>query len=538
MIIVEGYRSPSHDGGVAIYNDGHIVSLAAERIDRIKHSCEPRQAYAFLHERLQLGQKKVRDFFPHSGEHVSEINHPLAHAASAYYCSGFDRAIIVVVDGQGRYDDTFVVATTVWLGEAGKIRELLALTEPAPFCVNSLGHFYSAVTYYLGFGFYDQGKTMALAPLGSESAALDVVRAFCSCQSLAINTDERFIKSVFYNRFGFGPDFGWDEPTGYKETMASLQRALGPMRGSGAPFSKQHYDLAFAGQRVLEDVLVAFCRNLFAKYKVPNLCLAGGVALNVAANTRVLRESGFSRVFIQPAAGDDGQALGRLLFRMHNHFGLNSIPMRNAYLGPAYTQTEIQDSLAVLPAPFRRTEYAAEPELLQQTVARLCTGKVVAWFHAGSELGPRALGHRSIIANPRDALMKDRLNREVKHREDFQPFALSILNEDCRHWFDLPVESPFMLLVGQAQGRAHEIMPAGLHVDGSSRLQTVTEEDNGIFYRLVKAFKEKTGVPAVLNTSFNDKEEPIVETPQDAIRAFTRMHGIDVLVIGNQMIER
>jgi carbamoyltransferase len=270
---------------------------------------------------------------------------------------------------------------------------------------------------------------------------------------------------------------------------------------------------------------------------VDSLCFAGGVALNVAANSRIVRESGFKRVFIQAAAGDDGQAIGRLLFRMHDQFKLPRQQMKNAYLGPTYDEEEIKSALN---SEKERLEFAehSQSDLLDETVSRLASGKVVAWFQGSSELGPRALGHRSILADPRNQNMQERLNCHVKHREWFRPFGLSVLEQKVNQYFSIEAESPFMLMAVTALPAGHNAMPSGIHVDGSSRLQTLTSQQNDLFFDLVTRFDQVTGVPALINTSFNDKKQPIVETPQDAVETFLAMGGIDALAIGSYIAQR
>jgi len=528
LILVEKHHGSSHDGGVAIYKDGAIVSLAAERVDRIKHSVDPGPALAFLSSRLAVD--------PKSAVSGPAINHPLAHAASAYYVSGFDEALILVIDGQGDYGEQSVISISLWLGQGTRIEALEAYNEPAPFCTNSIGHFYSAITYYIGFGFYDQGKTMALAPYGQRGPMADIVAGFCRYANGRMEIDPGFVKTIFDETYGACFP-RWRKPDHQEQSRLQIEKLLGPIRRKDEPLAQRHRDLAYAGQLALEETILRFCQDRFRKHGVRNLCLAGGVALNVAANTRIVREAGFKKVFIQPAAGDDGQALGKLLYRMHNEFSLPRKPMLHAYLGPDYDQEEVSQAALDAGDSFKITEHKEQSGLLAETVTRIMSGQIIAWFQGSSEIGPRALGHRSILADPRPPGMRDRLNR-VKKREDFQPFALAILAEHASEWFDLLCPSPFMLLTAAGKAGAQALMPAGLHVDGTSRLQTLTREENGLFYELVRQWMNHTGVPAILNTSFNDKGMPIVETPRDAIKMFDQMSGVDALVMGPFIVER
>lgn len=527
MTILETHHGKSHDGGVAIYKDSAIVALAAERADRIKHSNNPEQALAFLASRLHVD--------PASASLGPVINHPLAHAASAYYASDFDSALILVVDGQGEYTDKSVVSLSLWMGEGLEIKPLEVRDEPAPFCTQSIGHFYSAITYYLGFGFYDQGKTMALAGYGKPGPMTTAAAAFCRYANGWIEVNAPFVKTVFDETHG--EMFGWPKPVDHDFAKSRLEELLGKIRHKDEPITQHHCDLAYAGQAALEDALLRFCQHMRQKYPAHNLCLAGGVALNVAANTRIVREAGFRDVFIQPAAGDDGQALGKLLYRMHNEFSFPRKPMRHAYLGPGYDHAEIREVVSSAGDRFQSIEFEDRQTLLMEVIKRLLSMKVIAWFQGSSEIGPRALGHRSILADPRKKEMRDHVNA-IKKRESFQPVALSILLEHAADWFDLPCPSPFMLLTAKAKEKSERLMPAGLHIDGTSRLQTLTQAENGLFYDLVSEYMRQAGVPALLNTSFNDKGEPIVETPNDAFKTFVQMEGIDVLVIGSSIIER
>ncbi len=279
------------------------------------------------------------------------------------------------------------------------------------------------------------------------------------------------------------------------------------------------------------------CIDLRDRYGLPRLCLAGGVALNVAANSRIVRESGFDEVFIQPAAGDDGQALGKLLYRLHNDFGVPRVKQWDTFRGPEYSMEEAEEALNQHRAKVEWVAFSDHEALARDVAKQLKQQRIVALWNGRSELGPRALGNRSILADPRTPGMRHVLNERVKHREFFQPFALSVRAEDATRYFDLPGESPYMLLVGHARESAVRDVPAALHVDGTSRVHTVTVEREPLLYAILTACSRAGMPPAVINTSFNDKGEPMVETPVHAIRAFLKM-SIDRMVLGSFMIRR
>ncbi len=533
MIIVEGHAATSHDGGIAIYQNGYITCLAAERIDHIKHSQDTDKAYKFLRDRIGWPENEADDFYRNRPD--SEINHPLAHAASAYYPSPFDHALVVVVDGQGPYCANKVVSLSVWIGEGLNLREVESYPEDGNFCTNSIGHFYSALTYYLGFGFYEQGKTMGLSAYGMQSALGREMSHLCWFDGQTIRTDAEFIQTVFQEKYG--KIFGREEPITHSAALKELVSRFGPMHEVGDPFRKSELNFAYAGEAALEDALVSLCKHLRSKYGASNLCMAGGVGLNISANSRIAEEAGFKSVFVQPAAGDDGQALGRLLYRMHTLFGLPRGPMANAYFGPLYTDSEIKRAAISLSSIASVTQYPDYRTLNRALASILADGGIAARCFGQSEIGPRALGNRSILADPRRKEMASALTA-LKHREQFQPFALSILREHTQQYFDISDESPYMLLSGRANQLAIERLPAGIHIDNRSRLQTVSRDQNAQYHDLLTAFLGVAGEPALLNTSFNDKGMPLVETPLDAAEAFKSMKGIEVLAMGNYLIRR
>lgn len=525
-VIIEGHNSSFHDGGVAVFRDGDIIALSAERVDREKHSFNSAAAYEFLRSRLQFEGSRVQDFFCAEYQPFQEINHPLVHASSAFLPSGFDEAVILVAEGQGGYKHGKHVSLSVWRGDSSGLQILEANPQVGPLCVDSWGHAYSAVTYYLGFGQHDQWKTMALASYGDPSVYKGVLGDLFG--------DPSFVPTEFH--VAFGKQWGNADPPGYLGHSERFTSLLGPRRGHAEPINRRHIAIAAAAQRLIEDLLVEKCIAIRQKYGITNLCLAGGVAHNVHANYRIVRESGFEHVFIQPAAGDDGQALGKLLYRLHNQ-GIARWRMKSAFLGPPYDEEDIRAAIADFEAALCVEQVKSNDCLLDSIAAALMDGRIVAWFQGRSELGPRALGHRSILADPRRPDMRDILNRKVKHREEFQPFAASVIAEFANELWDLPVESPYMLLAAKDRGNAETTVPAVVHVDRSTRIQTVRADNDPLYYALLRRFGKAAGVPVLLNTSFNDRGEPIVETPRQAIESFLRMK-LDLLVLHNFVLRK
>ncbi|MFW6161245.1 MAG: carbamoyltransferase, partial [Planctomycetota bacterium] len=434
---------------------------------------------------------------------VYYVEHHLAHAASSFLVSPFERAAIITVDGAGEW-----TTTTTGLGEGTAIR----LDEEIRF-PHSLGLLYSAITLHLGFRVNNgEGKIMGLASYGDPEAYRD---AFA--RLITVRDDGSFHLDMDY--FGYL----------HKPVMTSgkLDALLGPRRGQGEPLDQRHHDIAAALQDVLEDALVKMGRHVHEKTGQRQLSLAGGVALNCVANGRVLRETPFDDIFIQPAAGDDGTAIGCAAYLYHVLMGHERVePLRAAYLGDAFTDADVQACLEAAGLAYRRLD---REELLRFAARQIADGRIVGWFQGRMEFGPRALGNRSILANPCDPRMKDVLNHKVEHREPFRPFAPSVLLDRAGEYFDLDAPSPFMLLVADVRPHQRDAVPAITHVDGTARLQTVAREENPLYYDLIAAFADVTGVPVVLNTSFNVRGEPIIRSPADALACF-QSTGIDTLV--------
>ncbi len=463
---------------------------------------------SWLSERLVLPLKLKIDL-GYTGSTLF-LPHHLTHAASAYLASPFDQAAILTVDGVGEW------ATTTWgVGEGNRITLRGELNYP-----NSLGLVYTALTTYLGFeANRGEGKVMALSDFG-QPAYLGKLRTLLDLrEDGSFRADPRF--------FSFGH--------GRRMFTSRFERMFGPARVPGSELTQHHKDMAASLQALLEEMLLSIVRHIWAQTGVPNLCLAGGVALNCVANSRILAETPFAQLFVQPAAGDAGTAMGAALYAWCGLLGgERKHVLRDVYLGPSFPPSRIRRVLATRNVDAREMQ---EPELLEHVAQRIAAGKVVGWFDGRMEFGPRALGHRSILADARHPQMKDILNAKVKHREAFRPYGASVLREELGAWFEPEMDSPYMLFALAARPWQRDRIPAAVHVDGTCRLQTVTEADNGRYYRLIKAFAAMTGVPMVLNTSFNDNNEPIVCTPEDALACFQKTE-MDTLVLGDFVVDK
>lgn len=537
LTLIECHNSTRHDGAVAVLHRGVVYALAAERIDRIKHSADPTPSYEHLRRTVLGGVPAgaIHDYFDGGYRPHDRIHHHLGHAAGAFYASPFAEAAVLVVDGMGPFEEERTASTSLWLGKGTELTLLRSIAQQG-ICYRSLGHFYAAVSYYLGFAFYDASHTMSIAAHGDPApygAAMS--RLLWPTPDGLFDTDWAFIRYATFVRFG--ADFGWHEDparlAAWERRFAAL---LGPMRRPGAPLEQRHHDIAAAAQACLEAVLNGLLASLHALTSSERLCYSGGVALNCVANGRTLTRGPFAEVFIQPAAGDDGLALGRLLFRAHHDFGIERRSvMRSAFLGPPYGEADLSRAIAqnerVLVAarlPPRR--------LAAEVAARIASGQVIGWFQGRSEYGPRALGHRSVLADPRDPETPERVSRRFKRREWYRPFAPSVLRSRAARYFKLARSSPFMLMTMDVRSAARASLPAVLHVDGSARVQTVPE-DGSPYHRLLEAFEAQTGVPVLLNTSFNPPGEPIVETPEHAVQAFLSS-GLDALALGSWLVVR
>ncbi len=438
-------------------------------------------------------------------------NHHLSHAASAFLVSPFEEAAILTVDGVGEW-----TTTTIGYGKGNTIRTDKEIKFP-----HSIGLLYSAITSYLGFRVNDaEWKVMGLAPYG-EPKYLDRF-----LELVDIKEDGSFRLNMKY--------FSYHQSA--KESInRRFEKLFGrPKRPKDREIDQFYTDIAASGQKVVEDLIVKIASNMFKTYNTDYLTIAGGVGLNSVANWRIMQKTGFKDIFIQPASGDSGGALGAAVGFYNLTLGRpRKYRMEHALLGPGYTDEEIQAVLDSYGANYKKI--SSEGKLVEETAKMLANDKVIGWFQGRLEFGPRALGNRSILANPKNPGMKEILNSKVKFREKFRPFAPSVTQEDASKYFDIFIDAPYMLLIPDVYPGKRKLLPAITHVDGTARLQMVDKKTNPRYHKLLNAFKKAAGVPVLLNTSFNVRGEPIVMSPADAYSCFMRT-GIDALVIGNFLL--
>ena len=442
---------------------------------------------------------------------LHNVEHHQAHAASAFFVSPFEEAGILSVDGFGDFASTLLA-----VGRGNGFEVLDRVLFP-----HSLGIFYTAVTQWLGFPKYgDEGKVMGLAPYGDPQRHLERMREL-------VRLDGLFeLELEYFSHPREGVDLTWAEgtPTIGRLYADRLVEAFGEPR--------QDENVAAALQAVLEEAYLHLVGTLHRRTGLPNICLAGGVALNAVANGRIRPETGFDGVYVQPAAGDSGTAVGAAYWVWNQRLGRpRGFVMEHAYTGPEYSEEECARAAQDLDGV-----HLPDDELSPEVARRIAAGEVVGWFQGRMEFGPRALGNRSIVVDPRRADMKDVLNARIKHREPFRPFAPSILAEATDEWFEQDYPSPFMVLVYRTRAEKRAEIPAVNHVDDTGRLQTVEKRVNPRYHRLIGEFARLTGVPVVLNTSFNENE-PIVMSPEQAVETFTKTR-MDALVLGNILISR
>jgi carbamoyltransferase len=456
------------------------------------------------------------------------VEHHQAHLASAFFVSPFERAALLSADGLGDF------ASTMWgSGTGSRMKIDGAIAFP-----HSLGLFYSAVTQYLGFlKFGDEYKVMGLGAYG-EPEQLDAIRSI-----VRVHGDGFRLGLEYFTHHRTGPEMSWAEadktPTLGKMFSEEMEKLLGPKRNPEEPLEQRHKNLASALQARLEEIYLGMLKKLAERTGLKAVCLAGGVAFNCVANGKIFDRTGFEQVYVHPAAGDAGLAVGAAYYVWHQVLGKpREFVMDHAYWGPGYTRDEIRSAIDAngLAQNGCRVEELPEEFLMQRTAAIIADGKILGWFQGRAEWGPRALGNRSIVADPRRPEMKEILNQRIKHREIFRPFAPSILAESTSDWFEKSHPSPFMTLAYSVRPEKRDKIPAPTHVDGTGRLQTVTREANPRYWNLIKAFEQLTGVPVVLNTSFNDNE-PIVCRPAEALDCFQRTQ-MDALVLGDFLITR
>jgi carbamoyltransferase len=549
--------SEMHDSAACIARDGHILfAVAEERLSRLKHdarfpslSIEACLAAAGIradqldfvcfgwppaieamkhdlkcmatgslplnyvdlvstvrrnlnHTRKQNGKKQFLARFPTKAQ-FRFVEHHLAHAISTYSFSGFDDAAVLVLDGRGAWE-----ASSLWHGRDGRLEHVWTIPWP-----NSLGLFYAQFTQYLGFQPYsDEWKVMGLAPYGEPGINL---RDFIIPDDNPYKVSTRLLLD--------------DKPA----PLAGITARLGPQREAESEIDSKHKNVAFAVQDACEEAMMTLARAAVAKTGSRNICLAGGVALNSKANGKILSSGIIDRIFVQPAAGDDGVCLGAALAPYLDNGGkLPMHKMRHAYLGAENSDEEIEKALTTY--KLRATRVADPAAAAAEMLAK---GKILGWVQGRMEFGPRALGARSILADPRDPEMNAKVNNAVKFREWWRPFAPSMLAEVAGEYIESATDSPFMILTAQVKPEKRSVIPSVTHVDGSARPQTVERDVNPLYWRLIREFGNRTGVPVVMNTSFNLRGEPIVSTPTDAVRTFFSS-GMDALVIGNFVVEK
>lgn len=575
-MIILGINAYHGDASAAIVVDGQLIAAAEEeRFNRIKHAAGfPRRAIAYclraagvtpqeidhlavardpkarlvkklLHAarmpRLALDRLGAWRKFATIQEELARacgigaddikaqlhrVEHHQAHLASSFFVSPFESAALLSVDGLGDF------ASTMWgVGEGCKLSIQGALAFP-----HSLGIYYTALSQFLGFWKYgDEYKVMGLGAYGEPAYrdAFEKIVRLNGAMGFDLGLD-------YFCHHQSGPEMTWGEgePVLGKLFGAKLTELLGPPRASDDGIEQRHYDIAASLQERLEAAMLHLVGHLHEATGQKKLCLAGGVAYNCVANGRILRDTPIEELYIAPAAGDAGLAIGAAFYVWHQVLGRpRRFEMKHSYWGPQFSAEECKQSLKekTTDGEFRIGELTGG-ELARTVAAKIAGGKIVGWFQGRMEWGPRALGNRSILVDPRNSMMKDILNRRIKHREPFRPFAPSILRERVSDYFEQSHPSPFMLLAYEVKPEKRNEIPAPTHVDGTGRLQTVDRETNPLYWELIHEFEKLTGVPVLLNTSFNDNE-PVVCTPREALDCFNRTK-MDVLVLGNYVIEK
>ena len=533
------------EAGIKLGEVGHITINLNPRVNRAKRLAfllRNRPDWRLIAERLrkrgkaQNLQQALAAAFPETviDAQIHHVEHHLAHIASSYLCSPFKDAVNLSVDGFGDF------ASAAWgMGIDGQMA-----IDGRVFFPHSLGMFYSALTQYLGFPhFGDEYKVMGLAPYG-EPKFMEQMRQIVRVQ--ANGTFELGLGYFRHHRENV--PYSWDNGSPEVGTLfaPALEALLGPARRANEPLEQKHKDLARSIQAMYEEAFFALLNKLHERYGSDYLTLSGGCAMNSVANGKVMRMTPFKHLYIQSAAGDAGGAIGAALVadqRIRNQeSGMKQrFHMAHAYYGPQFSDDEVKallddESDRLAEAGCQVMEFQDSTNLCRATAQAISEGKVIGWFQGRLEWGPRALGNRSILGDPRRVNMKDILNTKIKRRESFRPFAPSVLREDTLAWFEEEADVPFMMQVFQVRQEKRGLIPATTHADGSGRLQTVHRDTNPLYHALITEFKNLTGVPMVLNTSFNENE-PVVCHPREALECFLRTQ-MDVLVLGNWMVRR
>jgi carbamoyltransferase len=552
----ERFNRVKYAAGFPAQAIAYCLKEAGLKLEEVDHIAVPRNPYARLGTKLWYalrmpsfarGRVKVLAKFTGIREALANafamdpsgipgkfhrIEHHQAHLASTFFVSPFEEAALLSADGLGDF------ASTMWGVGTGNRMEI----EDAVAFPHSLGLYYTAVTQYLGFlKFGDEYKVMGLAAYG-QPEQLAVFRDVVKFHSNGNANGFRLGLNYFVHH-RTGPEMSWAEadktPTLGKLFSGEMIRRLGPARAPEESVEQRHRNLAASLQARLEEVYLGMLRKLAERTGLKSVCLAGGVAFNCVANGKIFENTPFEQVYVQPAAGDAGLAIGAAYYVWHQKLGKpRSFVMDHAYWGPQFSRGEINTAIVESGLPHNGyvIEELDEDALAKRAAKIAAEGKILGWFQGRAEWGPRALGNRSIVADPRRPDMKEILNRRIKHREIFRPFAPSILAEKTGEWFEKSYPSPFMTLAYPVRPEKRAQIPAPTHVDGTGRLQTVSREANPRYWQLIREFEVLTGVPVVLNTSFNDNE-PIVCTPAEALDCFQRTK-MDALVLGDFVISR
>ena len=585
-----GVKINGHDTGAALIFGEDVVAIAEERLNRVKHSpgmfprlaidyclkkskLKPEEIDMILIDQVNLRsgnkledrfKKETKNIFTKAKVHI--VNHHHAHAASTFFCSPFEEAAVLVYDGTGEKFRTHlgVYATetdSLYFGNGNnfyQIHKNIHLREGRYFPYTlGIGKLYTRISEYCNFGPYNEGKLMGLAPYGNDSILkIHPYDKWCKeyngdilCNSQIIYPDLPWRKREF--------DFSW--PTIRRKIIIMLRPIIRiimrrftedgifepeifppiklsrPKRTNEKLPDNYYASVAYAAQKVFERVGILLGKQLKNITRSENLCVAGGCGLNIDANMNFLSKVGFKNIFIQPASSDTGIPLGLALYGYHVIEGKPRFyQMKSASMGRAYLEEEILDALT---KNSQQIEYNKPENITLEVAKYIADGKIIGWFYGGSEYGPRALGHRSILCDASNKEMKDVLNLKVKHREPWRPFAASVLEERVGDYFEFNGVSPFMVMASNVREEKRDKIPSVTHVDGTCRIQTVNAKDNARYYDLLKNFDNLTGIPVVLNTSFNLGGEPIVENPEDAIRTFlaTKM---DHLVLDNFIVSK
>ena len=568
MVKILGIKYGGHDTSAALLIDGKIVAASAqERYTRDKHSRKfPKEA---VEDCLKLSNTKIDEideiafvndvnlfiremylkpalknddrlnFFFNDLEKLSKIynfksiikkelkyngviknyKHHLCHIASSYFSSGFENSLCLSIDGFGEHETGLLVSA-----EKGKLK-ILNNENVYP---HSLGLAYSAITFFLGWKHHcDEGIIMGLAPYGNSKniipgrnkSYIDIFREILiHDEDFKFKVNEKFLD--YYSQRD-------------KWVTSEFIEIFGSPRRYNDKIEQHHKDIAAALQDRLEEIVLKFLRKAKEKYKLNNLCLAGGVALNCSMNGKIEKNKLFDEIFVVPPSGDDGTAIGACYLAYQSRGEeLNLKKNYNFYLGSKFTNNEIKNTIKESNLNFEENS-----DIFKTTAKYILDGKIIAWFQGGAEFGPRALGNRSILCKPYPKEMKDYLNKQVKFREDFRPFAPAVLKEFQQDYFEINQDSPHMLIACNVKESKNKIIPAVVHVDGSCRVQTVTQDTNERFYFLIKEFYKLSNIPVILNTSFNIKGQPIVNNPKEAIDTFKNTN-IDVLVIGDYILTK